>query len=1027
MIAYFTRHKTAANVLMLVILLLGGFALPQLQRDTFPLTPTRNIEVRVTYPGASPSEVAQELCVPLQDAIDQLIGVEEFVCDARENVAIGNVRIQSGQNIDILTADVQQQVNAIDDLPDRAERPKVTKLDRVASVVSVAITGPMPERDLYRYAQQLKQRLKAHSGIAQVTLSGFSDQEIEVSVSDAKLRQHGLSISDLVNRIAQENVRVPAGIVTSDLTQWNIRFDQQANLVSQLQQLIIDSSSQLRLGDIAQIQQLFAVEEEKRLFNGQRAAFLQISKNQEQDTLRVRNIVQQVIDHERSLLPPGVELTLTQDISVNIRERLRLLLSNGLQGLLLAFAVLWAFFNLRFSFWVTLGLPVSFLGAVFAMHTLGYTINMMTMVGLIVATGLLMDDSLIIAENIAAKREAGLGPVDAAIQGTRQVFPGVIASYITTIMVVGPLMFLNGNLGDVLRYIPIVLILTLTVSLLEAMLILPAHLSHSHFAQQDKPIRQVITRNFEYVRDRLFVPLTEKAIHSPYLSLSILIMLVMISTATFPAGWLKFRAMPTLESDTLQARILLPQGNLLSQTDAVVTRVTDALKTIDAAYQEKYAEPLIISTTVMYNTNVDAFESGPHVATVSADLLPAQFRQESIKSLIQQWKKNVGPFADVLSLKFTDKERGVAGNGIDIRIQGPNPETLYAVSLNLGKWLKQFDGVFNLSSDLRYGREEIVVSLKDQAGVLGVTASTVAQTLRNAFKGNNELNVYQNGEILDIRVRQRDFQHHATLEEMKDLMITASNGRLIPLVSVANFTQHRTFSRLNLVNGLPTVTVQGNINTQVANAFDIMQQFYKVYVPELNKKYPDVTFVSQGQDKESADTGASLLHYFLMGVIGVYLVLVLLFRSFTQPLAVLIAIPMAWIGVVWGHLALNLDLTIPSLVGFATLAGIVVNDNILLVTFIKEKVAGGADLKQACTLAVRDRFRAIMITSLTTFAGLLPLLTETSTQAQFLIPLIASIAFGLISATLLAAVVVACVLLILNDINPALCGEKLNA
>ncbi|ENF8747389.1 efflux RND transporter permease subunit [Vibrio fluvialis] len=1027
MIAYFTRHKTAANVLMLVILLLGGFALPQLQKDTFPLTPTRNIEVRVTYPGASPSEVAQELCIPLQDAIDQLNGVEEFVCDARENVAIGNVRIQTGQNIDVLTADVQQQVNAIDDFPDRAERPKVTKLDRVASVVSVAITGPMPDRDLYLYAQELKQRLKAHPGIAQVTLSGFSDQAIEVSVSDALLRQHGLSISDLVNRISQENVRVPAGIMTSDLAQWNIRFDQQANLVSQLRQLIIDSKSQLRLGDIAQIHQIFAVEEEKRLFNGQRAALLQISKNQEQDTLRVRGIVQQVIDHERQILPPGVELTLTQDISINIRERLRLLASNGLQGLLLAFAVLWAFFNLRFSFWVTLGLPVSFLGAVFVMHTLGYTINMMTMVGLIVATGLLMDDSLIIAENIAAKREAGLSPVDAAIQGTRQVFPGVIASYITTIMVVGPLMFLTGNLGDVLRYIPIVLILTLTVSLLEAMLILPAHLSHSHFTQQEKPLRQAITRGFEYVRDKLFVPLTEKAIHSPYLSLSALIMLVMISSATFPAGWLKFRAMPTLESDTLQARILLPQGSLLSQTDAVVTKVTDALHAIDAAYQKKYAEPLIISTTVMYNTNVDAFESGPHVATVSADLLPAQFRQESIKSLIQQWKKNVGPVADVLSLKFTDKERGIAGNGIDIRIQGPDPETLYAVSLNLGKWLKQFDGVFNLSSDLRYGREEIAVALKDQAGVLGVNASTVAQTLRNAFKGNNELNVYQDGEIIDIRVRQRDFQQHATLEEMKDLMITSGNGQLIPLASVANFTQHRTFSRLNLVNGQPTVTIQGNINTQVANAFDIMQQFYKVYVPQLQKKYPDVTFVSQGQDKESADTGSSLLHYFLIGVIGVYLVLVLLFRSFTQPLAVLIAIPMAWIGVVWGHLALGLDLTIPSLVGFATLAGVVVNDNILLVTFIKEKVADGNELKQACTLAVHDRFRAIIITSLTTFAGLLPLLTETSTQAQFLIPLIASIAFGLISATLLAAMVVACVLLILNDINPALCGEKANA
>ncbi|MBD0788257.1 efflux RND transporter permease subunit [Vibrio sp. Y2-5] len=1025
MIAYFAQHKTAANVLMIAILLLGIYALPKMQKDTFPLTPTTNIEVKVSYPGASPKEVADEICIPLQDAMDKLDGIYEFTCDARENVAIGNVEINRGENIDILTSEVQQKVNAISDFPERAEQPTVTKLDRVASVVSIAITGPMSDQDLYWYANEVKQNLKASPDIAQVTISGFSDQEIEVSIPSETLRQYGLSISDLSNRIQQQNVSVPAGTMKSDLSESSIRFDQLAKQVDEIGNLMINSTTQLRLKDIASIEQKFALEEDKILFNGKRAALLQVSKNQNQDTLKVRETVERLIDRERALAPQGVELTITQDVSVNIKERLRILGSNGVQGLVLAFLTLWAFFNIRFSFWVTVGLPVSFLGTLFIMLILGYTINMMTMVGLIVAIGILMDDSLIIAENIAAKREAGMAPVQAAIEGTKQVLPGVIASFATTIMVVGPLMFLTGKLGDILRYIPIALMMTLIVSLIEAMFILPSHLAHHPDVANGNSIRRRITAGFEFVRDKGFVPLSVIAMRSPYLSLGILIFAVAVTTATFPAGFLKFKAMPTLESDTLQARILLSQGSLLSQTETVVTKVEAALKEIDKEYQEQFGEPLVNSITVMYNTNIDAFDSGPHMATVSADLLPAQFRQQSIKQLIQNWKSKVGPTADVIALKFTDKERGVAGIGIDIRVQGNDPQQLYAVNLALMKWLKQFDGVFNLSSDLRYGRDDIQVTLKDQAGVLGVTAAQVAQTLRNAIKGDNELTVFQDGEIVDIRIRQSNFLHQATIEDLNDILITASNGKLIPLMAVADLTQSKAFSRLNLVNGIPTATVQGNINTQVANAREIMQQFYLEFVPQMAQKFPLVHFASQGQDKESADTGSSLLTYFTLGIIGVYLILAFLFKSFVQPFAVLLAIPMAWIGVVWGHLGLGIDLTIPSLVGFATLAGIVVNDNILLVTFVKDKVAEGVELRQACKLAIHDRFRAILITSLTTFAGLLPLLTETSTQAQFLIPLIASIAFGLVSATLLAAVVVSCVLLILNDINPKLCGSDL--
>lgn len=496
-------------------------------------------------------------------------------------------------------------------------------------------------------------------------------------------------------------------------------------------------------------------------------------------------------------------------------------------------------------------------------------------------------------------------------------------------------------------------------------------------------------------------------------------MAVMISTASISSGWLKFKAMPALESDVLQARILLPQGSLLSQTEAVVEKVSNALDELNQEYAEKYpsSKPLVASTTIMFNSNADANESGPHMATVSADLLPAQFRQQSIKDLIQDWKQKVGPTADVVSLKFTDKERGIAGNGIDIRVQGESLEQLNQVSRSLVKWLKGFDGVYNLSTDLREGRTEFHVNLKNEAGVMGVNASNIAQTLRSAVKGSTDLTVFQQGELVDISVRLDEFTQQASLYELNNLMVTAGNGTLVPLSSVATFDRKQAFSRIHRINGMNTVVVQGNIDTRVANAREIMLQFNSEFVPQIQQKFPEVSFASQGQDKESSDTGSSLATFFALGVVGIYLILVFLFQSYTQPIAVLLAIPMGWIGVVWGHLGMGFDLTIPSLVGFATLAGIVVNDNILLVNFIKKNIAKGERLIDACREAVRDRFRAIFITSLTTFAGLLPLLTETSTQAQFLIPLIASIAFGLVSATLLASIVVPCVLLILDDLK----------
>lgn len=1022
MIAFFARHPTAANVVMFAILLLGAFALPQLQKDTFPVTPTKNVEIKVTYSGASPQEVAQQICTPLEESLDSLSAINELHCDARENMAVANAEMTLGENIDSFTTDIQQQVNSITNFPEGADQISVTKLDRIASVASIAITGKMSPEDLYLYAQQVKRRFKAHPLIAQVTLQGFSEQEIEIRISDWLLKQYGISISDLSQLVEQQSITLPAGILSSQLEQANVRFNQENSTVQEFEKSIVKSSelgTHLQLGDIAEIQQQFTLSEDKILFNGERAAVLEIAKNYNQDSLKVRNVIQLLLEKERKMALEGVSLTITQDVSINIKERLRILISNGLQGLILVFLVMWAFFNIRFSFWVAMGLPVSFLGAIFVMNLLGYSINMMTLVGLIVAIGLLMDDSLVIAENIAAKRQLNLSAIDASIEGTKEVLPGVLSSFATTMMVMAPLMFLSGKMGDILRYIPIILLITLLVSLIEAFLILPSHLSHSKLNTDNNKFRSKFINAFEQLREKVIIPIASKAMQSPYFSLATLMMLVMLSTATIPAGILKFKAMPSLESDTLQARIFLPQGSLLTQTEDAVEKVTKALMILNQEYLDAYpnSKPLVNSHSVFYNLNVDAQESGPHLATVSADLLPAQYRQVSIKQLVQDWKKKVGPIADMVSLKFTDKERGIAGNSIDIRIQGDSLPTLKKVSWALQKWLKKFDGVYNLSDDLHYGRTEFNVRLKDIAGVMGINASQVALTLRSALKGSTNLSVQQNYEHIDISVRIDEFTHNGSIQDLQDIAITASNGRLVPLASIAEFEQTKAFSRIQRVNGVNSVTVQGNVNTSIANAREIMQQFNKDFVVKMNSQYPEVSFVAQGEGKESADTGTSILQYFAMGIVGIYLILTFLFRSYLQPLAVMFAIPMGWIGVVWGHLALGLDLTIPSLVGFATLTGIVVNDNILLVNFIKANMAKTEDLATACKLAVRSRFRAIFITSLTTLAGLLPLLTESSTQAQFLIPLVASIAFGLLATTLLASIIVPTVLMILDDLG----------
>ncbi len=1024
MIRYFVSHPTAANLLMIGLMLLGLVALPKLQRDTFPLIPATEVNIRIPYSGATPADVESDICQRVEDAMDSVSGIKEVRCDARENVALVTIERREDTSMDAFFNDIKTRYDSISTFPDRVESASIEIAERVATVASIMITADIPAAQLKAYAEKIKSRIKRDKRIAQVDLKGFSDEDISIEISAFNLRRYSLGVADIAAIIESQSIDVPAGVMSTPDNDVLIRFSGERQSIAEFKNLTVHSGASgadIKLGDIATIRRIFDKPEEKIIFNDKRAALLEISKTYTEDSLRVFDAIEENLKRERKMAPKGIKLEISQNVTSNIKDRLRILVENGLQGLLLVFLSMWAFFSFRYSFWVTMGLPVSFLGAIFFMQLLGYTINMMTMVALLVALGLIMDDAIVIAENIATRVRQGKDAMEAAIEGTKQVLPGVLSSFITTAMIVGPLAFLSGKMGAVLEYIPAVLLIALAISLIEAFLILPAHMYHSmKHAHKTRPsiIHQWVDNGFNFVRDKIFGRMISASVKLPYLTFGIIIALLMISFATIPAGILKYRAFPQLESDTIQARILLPQGTPLNQTEAIVGKLVSALKQTDDEFSKQQIndQRLVQSTTVLYNTNVSAFESGAHVATISADLLSAGERSGNIPELLARWRKLSGEHPDVIALKFTDKERGVAGKAIDIRLHSKQTAMLEKASLELQQWLRGFKGVLDLSDDFRPGKPEYQIQLLEGASTLGINAQSISREIRAAIHGVTKLDVVKGENTYDVTVRLAAKDRNS-LEDIKALTIRLPDGRRITLSSVATIQQVRGYARLHRINGIRTVTVQGTLDTKIANAKEIMGMTKKKFLPRLKKKYPQLSFSFAGQNSANAVTMASLQRNVLIGLFGVFLILSFQFRSYLQPLAVMLAIPMGLIGVVWGHLFLGLELSMPSLVGLATLMGVVVNDSILLVTFIKNHWQTEMTITQAVVQAAHDRFRAIILTSLTTIAGLLPLLMETSTQAQLLIPIVASLTFGLFTATLLSLFLIPSCFVIFEDLG----------
>jgi hydrophobic/amphiphilic exporter-1 (mainly G- bacteria), HAE1 family len=1022
MLKWFADHPTAANLTMLAIILLGLVSLPNLQRETFPRIKNAKVTITVIYPGSTALEVEDAICRRIEDALESLSDLDEMTCDSSEGVGKATAEMTEGSDMPRFLDDVNAAIDAINDFPEQVEAPLIEESGRTDSVISIAITGPEDPVQLKAYAEDVKLRLLAKADIANVNIDGFSDHQIRIEIAANRLRQFGLSLSDIATTLKNQSIGIPAGRLEGPEEDILLRIDDQRKNVEQIGNLVVISAKNgatIHLKDIASITDRFDREENMILFNRQRAAILNITKTPEQDILRSLQDVKDFVAMENSKLPENVKLTLTQDGASIVRDRLDMILINGVQGLIMVFLMLWLFFSIRYSFWVTMGLPISFLGALFVMPLLGITINMISLVGLLIGVGLLMDDAIVIAENIASRLDKGERALHAAVSGVTQVLPGILSSFATTIMIFGSLVFITGDMGQILRFIPFVLIIVLTVSLLEAFLILPNHLGHSldHIENRDPgKFRSWFENSFNHFRDNWFGPALDKAIDYRYLTLGITIMLIILAIAMPAGGKLKFVGFPSIEGNIIEARILMPQGTPLEKTKSLVEKIEQAAYALNDKYTplQPQEQSLINNMTVIFNQNPDAYETGPHVARVIVDLLSTETRKTRLETFRNEWREAVGKQPDLISLKFTEPTIGPGGRAIEVRLRGCDLEQLKSASEMLQNWFNGYVGVVDISDDLRPGKRELKISLLDSAGVLGITANRISAQLGAAYQGIkiDEFPVGAETYEIDLRLAAADRQD---IDDLQQFTISTVSGDQIPLTNVAHIEEDRGWARINRVDRQRTVTVLGDVQRNLANAQEMLKLAETDIFPKIRQQFPDIMIDTQGESEKSSKTGASIVKNVGLGMIGLYILLAFQFRGYMAPLTVMMVIPTALIGVIFGHMALGLDLTMPSIIGMASLFGVVVNDSILLVVFIREEREKGIPVQQASREAGRSRFRPILLTSITTIAGLTPLLLETSLQAQILIPLAASLAFGLTSATVIALFLVPSIYCILDD------------
>ena len=1004
---------------MIMMIAAGLLSLGGIRRETFPDALPVEVEISVLYPGAATEEIEQSIVQRLEEELEGVQFVKEMRGVATSNRGTVTLEMTEAGDYTAFRNEIENAVNSIPDFPTLAEPPLIRRLNTKDPLLDVLVEGPTDAVALKSYCEDLKDRLLQSNKVSEIEITGFADPVLRVELSTEALLRHQLSPTQIASAIAGQSIDLSAGEIKSGENTL-VRVQEERRGARELEDLVVAAApggAELRIADLGEVIDEFKAEEDLIAVEGGRSAVLKFMKAKTQDSLEVAAEINSMLEAERRR-NPDVQLTVINDMSALVNDRISLLKKNGLQGCVMVFAVMWLFFNARLSFWVVASLPVSFLAAFAIVPSAGLTINMLTMVGLLMAIGVLMDDGIVIAENIARRHRSGEPPMVAAVEGVREVGGGVVSSFLTTCCVLGPLIFLSGDIGRILRVLPMMLLLVLAASLIEAFLILPAHLAHSLESQdhaKQPRFRKRINALIDAAQERVGRAV-DWTIQWRYLTLGLVVLAFLLTIGLLVGGVVRGQVFPILEGDTIVARILMKPGTPLARTREVVDDLESALEATNASFKPKQPmnRDLVETTYVRFSENKDAMETGPHVATMYADLLTNELRDARIADVVTQWEERLGPVADSLKITFDEPVIGPQDRAIEVELSGVPLDQLDKASDQIQAYLKTYDGVYNITDDLRKGQKELLVKLRPGAVGLGINAQELARQLRGSFQGLLADQVQIGDQNYDVEVRY-SIDDRNDFSDLNDARVFLPSGEAVPLTEIAELEVYRGWSRIGRLDGRQVVNVLGSVDASRTNTLAVLGQVRAEKWPEIEARFPGIEMNFKGEAERGAETGGSLLWAAAIGCLGVFVILSFQFRGYMEPFIVMIAIPFAFVGVVWGHFLFGLSLSLPSMMGYASLSGIVVNDSILLMLFLKSRRAEGEDPLRAASEASRMRFRAVMITSLTTIAGLMPLLLERSLQAQVLIPIAISICFGLLASTALILLVLPSLYMILND------------
>jgi multidrug efflux pump subunit AcrB len=1034
-ISWFAGNHVAANLLMIFLLVAGIFTTCSMKVEVFPETDLDIIRITTEYSGASPAEVETAVLRRIEEKVAGLAGIKRIDSNAREGFGTVTIEVIKDWDIKKLLEEVKAEVDRITTLPDEAEKPEVREITRKSRVINVALYGDAQESTIKHLAEKIKDEITNLPGITLAELRGIRTAEVSIEISEETLRRYGLTLGQVAEAVRKGSLDLPAGRIKTSGGEILIRTKGRRYYADDYADVAVITradGTKVTLGQIARLQDGFEDVDISSRFQGKPAAFIEVFRVANQNALKVADTVKTYLGEIGPTLPEGVEITTYRDRSQILKSRLWLLLKNLAIGLVLVIILLGIVMNMRLAFWVTLGIPISFAACIAVLPYFDVSINMISLFAFIMVLGIVVDDAIIIGENIFRKQEEGFSSLKAAVEGALEVGRPVVFSILTTLVAFWPLQLAGGTMGKIMRNIPIVVCLVLLGSLVESLFILPAHLERSAFKtarrRTSPPKEKIIARWLKWVISGPYNRLVTFCVRWRYATIASGLVMLLLCFGVWKAGWIKFTYFPKVVGDTMRCYVTMPVGTPVERTKEVISNIEQAaLEVLAKADEQRPAgEPSLLEYSLVsigaHFGRGSTRGTGGHLAQIWVQLLESEERDLGTDKLTQKWRKRVGHIQDAESVTFRSEIHS-AGNPIEVHLSIDDHDQLLAAADALKTELQGIPGVFDISDSFLPGKRELQLKLKPAARSLGVTLDDLARQVRHAFYGAEALRLQRGKDEIKVMVRYPEAERKS-LGSVEDMRIRTPGGVEVPFNQVAQVNMEQGYASIERAQRLRIIKVSADVNESVTNANEVRMALAENFLANLKSDYPDLRYSIEGEGKEQEESLSDVQRGIYIALFGIYALLAIPFRSFTQPFIVMAAIPFGIVGAVAGHLLMGFNISLLSLFGMIGLAGVVVNDSLVLIYTANRMQREGQDARTAVIQAGGLRFRPILLTSLTTFAGLTPMLLERSVQAQFLIPMAVSLGFGVLFGTFVTLLLIPCGYVIREDILKLFIGAK---